>query len=249
MSEIARKKPIILTLETSGRTGSAALAAGQELIAEKTFLTPVRHSSEIFPAITNLLQAGRFLPAEVDQIYISAGPGSFTGLRIATTFAKIMHLANNKIKIVAVDTLDCIASNVIDFQKNTKIEVKKISTILDAKRGQFFTAIYKQKKDSNNVLDFFDCWEKTVEDCLLTPQQFIEKFADADEPVWLLGEGLAFYKKNFESKGIKFIDDKYWTPKASKVYELGYNLALMGQFADPLSLVPKYIQRPDVRGL
>jgi tRNA A37 threonylcarbamoyladenosine modification protein TsaB len=90
-------------------------------------------------------------------------------------------------------------------------------------------------------------WEKTIDDCLLTPAQFIEKFADAAEPVWLLGEGLVFYRKNFEAKGIEFVDEKFWQPSASQVHNLGYRLALAGKFADPLSLVPKYLQRPDIR--
>jgi tRNA threonylcarbamoyl adenosine modification protein YeaZ len=251
MSKIARKKPIILTLETSGRTGSAALAAAEELIADKTFSTPVRHSSEIFPAITGLLQAAGLEPSDVEHIYITTGPGSFTGLRIAAAFAKIMHLANNNIKIVAVDTLDCIAANIIDFQKQTKADIKKVAAILDAKRGEFFTAVYERTQVSSDSDSGFATpmagWTKTVDDCLLTPAQFIEKFADAAEPVWLLGEGLVFYRKTFEAKGIEFVDEKFWQPSASQVHKLGYNLALMGQFADPLSLVPKYLQRPDIR--
>jgi tRNA threonylcarbamoyl adenosine modification protein YeaZ len=283
MSEIAIKKPIILALETSGRIGSVALAVASRLVAEKTFSTPVRHSAEIFPAITNLLESSSLGPQQIDHIYISTGPGSFTGLRIAVAFAKIMHLANNSAKIVAVDTLDCIASNVIDFQKQTKTEVKKIAAILDAKRGQFFTAVYERKsitghqssvirgekgegfseKGVNRAATvrerikegmaaqregfaecFADCWDKTVDDCLSTAQEFIERFADSNDPVWLLGEGLVFYKKNFEAKGIEFIDDQFWRPSASKVLLLGYRLALAGRFADPLSLVPRYIQRP-----
>jgi tRNA threonylcarbamoyladenosine biosynthesis protein TsaB len=246
MSEIAIKKPIILALETSGRIGSVALAAADRLVAAKTFSTPVRHSAEIFPAITGLLEGSSLGPQQIDHIYISTGPGSFTGLRIAVAFAKIMHLANNNIKIVAVDTLDCIASNVIDFQKQTKTEVKKIAAILDAKRGQFFTAVYERRKESEPALGFADCCDKTIDDCLSTAQEFIERFADPNDPVWLLGEGLVFYKKIFEAKGIEFIDDQFWRPSASKVLLLGYRLALAGRFADPLALVPRYIQRPDI---
>lgn len=246
MSKTVIKKPVILALETSGRIGSVALAAAGKIIAEKAFSTPVRHSSEIFPAITNLLQTAGLNPQQINHVYISTGPGSFTGLRIAATFAKIMYLANNSIKVVAVDTLDCIASNVIDFQKQTKAEIKKIAAILDAKRGQFFTAVYERKKVSEPASGFADCWDKTTDDCLSTAQEFIEQFADPSDPVWLLGEGLIFYRKNFEAKGIEFIDDQYWTPKASKVLLLGYRLAMQGQFADPISLVPRYIQRPDI---
>ena len=103
--------PLILAVETSGRLGSVALAQGDKLLSESRFSGPMRHSAEIFPAITGLLSRFNKKPEQIEQVYISAGPGSFTGLRIAVTFAKTLGLANNS-KIVAVDTLDCIAANV-----------------------------------------------------------------------------------------------------------------------------------------
>ena len=103
--------PLILAVETSGRLGSVALAQGDKLLSETSFSGPMRHSAEIFPAITDLLSKFDKKPDQIEQVYISAGPGSFTGLRIAVTFAKTLALANGA-KIVAVDTLDVIAANV-----------------------------------------------------------------------------------------------------------------------------------------
>ncbi|MHC4239098.1 MAG: tRNA (adenosine(37)-N6)-threonylcarbamoyltransferase complex dimerization subunit type 1 TsaB [Planctomycetota bacterium] len=100
--------PLILAAETSGRTGSVAIAAGEQLLGETTFSRSMRHSSEIFPAACALLDDAQRKHKEVEHVYISVGPGSFTGLRIAVTLAKLMHLANGA-KIVAVDTLDVIA--------------------------------------------------------------------------------------------------------------------------------------------
>lgn len=254
-------KPVILALETSGRTGSAALASAEALIAEKQFSTPVKHSSEIFPAIQDLLKTAGLKPEDIEEVYISAGPGSFTGLRIAVTIAKIMNLANNKIKIAAVDTLDCVASNIIEAQRHKGAEaqshkgteaqrdkgIKRIASILDAKRGQFFIAVYQKKKDCAGKDDFADCWEKVVDDCLMTAKQFIERFGSGDDKVWLLGEGLVYYKKDFEAKGIDFVDERFWTPWASKVFILGRRLAKEGRFTEPLNLVPKYLLRPDIK--
>jgi len=105
------KKLLILAIETSGRAGSAAIALGQNLLAENTFSGPMRHSAELFGVVCNLLDRFDRKPKDIEHIYISIGPGSFTGLRIAATLAKTMNLANNA-KIVAVDTLDVIAANV-----------------------------------------------------------------------------------------------------------------------------------------
>jgi tRNA threonylcarbamoyladenosine biosynthesis protein TsaB len=232
-----KSAPLILALETSGRTGSVAVALGEQLLGETCFTGPMRHSAEIFPAIDGLLKRFSRKPKEIEHVYISIGPGSFTGLRIAVAFAKSMHLANAA-KIVAVDTLDVIAANAADCIRDGDAEgLNKIAAILDAKRGQFFIAAYEYRQGR---------WEKTMSDCLMTAEQFVGKFGDKTWPVWLLGEGLVFYKDKFKGDGIRFLYEKYWNPQAEKVYKLGWEKALAGQFTDPLMLQPTYLRKPDI---
>ncbi len=229
---------MILAIETSGRIGSVAIALGEQMLSEAHFSGPMRHSAEIFPAVDRLLDGFSRKPKEIEHIYISVGPGSFTGLRIAAAMAKTMHLANAA-KIIAVDTLDVIAANATDYMKEEKaVSLAKIATILDAKRSQFFIAVYQNKQGR---------WEKSMPDCLMTARQFLENFAGNSQPIWLLGEGLVYYKDKFEADGIRFLDERYWSPRAKKVYKLGWQKALAGQFADPLTLQPKYLRRPDIK--
>lgn len=241
--------PLILAVETSGRLGSVALATGGQLLAEETFSAPMRHSAEIFPAVRRLLAGCDRKPEDIEHIYISIGPGSFTGLRIAATFAKTMHLANNNIKIVAVDTLDVIAANVIDLTAETTTQdssdeqqttnIEKIAAILDAKRSQFFIAVYQRTSDR--------IWEKLLPDSLMTAEEFLNKFACKAEPIWLLGEGLVYYKDKFKAEGVYSLDEVHWYPNASKVHELGRQKALAGELAEPLTLQPTYLRKPDVK--
>ncbi|MHC4122366.1 MAG: tRNA (adenosine(37)-N6)-threonylcarbamoyltransferase complex dimerization subunit type 1 TsaB [Planctomycetota bacterium] len=236
-----RKGGLILAVETSGRAGSAAIAVGREILAKKSFSAAMRHNCEIIPIINSLLQKYSSKPSEIEHIYISIGPGSFTGLRIAVTMAKIMYLAN-QVKIVTVDTLDAIASNVIDLmgEQNQKPQnqtaIERVAVILDAKRSQFFTAVFEKSNKK---------WQKTIADCLMTAQQFIKTFSDSKRPIWLLGEGLVYYKDKFQTKGIKFFDQRYWYPKAQKIAQLGYKKALNKEFAHPLTLQPNYLRVPE----
>lgn len=230
------QRPLILALETSGRTGSAALALGEQILAEADFTAPMRHSAEVFPAVCDMLKGLGRKPKDIRHIYISCGPGSFTGLRIATTFAKIMHLAG-AVKVVAVDTLDVIAANAADCIKEGAA-IEKTAAVLDAKRGQFFIAVYQNSQGR---------WKKILPDCLLTAAQFVEKFAEKTEPVWLLGEGMVYYKDKFKAGGIRFLDEAYWYPKAVKVHLLGWEKALAGRFADPLTLQPLYLRGPEAK--
>ena len=87
------RRDLIVALETASRIGSVALGTDQELIADRTFSAPLKHSQELFPAVQDLLQQGQAEPSDISQICVSVGPGSFTGLRIALSVAKAMCLA------------------------------------------------------------------------------------------------------------------------------------------------------------
>ncbi|MHC4728463.1 MAG: tRNA (adenosine(37)-N6)-threonylcarbamoyltransferase complex dimerization subunit type 1 TsaB [Planctomycetota bacterium] len=262
--------PLVLAIETSSRIGSVAIAVGKKILAEKTFSAPIRHSAEIFPAISDILDRFNRKPDKIEQIYISAGPGSFTGLRIAVTIAKTMHLANTA-KIIAVDTLDVIADNANDYIKDKKTttlncktsgrhaeknEIKeppkgespeRIAAILDAKRGQFFIAAYQRNSSSSLQTENNDIWEKIFPDSLMTASEFLKQFNHDEQPIWLLGDGLLYHKDKFEADTVRFMDEKYWSPRASKVLLLGWEKALTKKFENPLILTPNYLLRPDIK--
>jgi tRNA threonylcarbamoyladenosine biosynthesis protein TsaB len=243
------KTHLILAVETSSRIGSVAIALGEKMLAETAFSAPLKHSAELFPSISALLEGCDRQPRQIEQIYISAGPGSFTGLRIATAFAKTMHLASGA-QIVSVDTLDAVASNVIDLieqegspaldpqLKETVCE--RVAVIVDAKRGQFFVAAYERRGSG-------DSWAKILDDCLMSSEQFLEQFAHKDRRIRLLGDGLLYYRDRFCSEGVSFFDEEYWSPRAAKVHLLGRQKALRGEFADPLTLRPNYLRQPYVK--
>ncbi len=268
-----KQKTLVLAVETSSRIGSVAIALGEKILAETTFSAPIRHSAEIFPALSNILDRFSRKPDQIEQIHISVGPGSFTGLRIAVTLAKTMHLAN-AVKVVTVDTLDVIAANATDYikEENTNITShsepschseqsefedqprretpERIATILDAKRGQFFIAVYKRNTSSESAeaeATSNEIWKKVFQDSLMTSSQFLTQFACDEKPIWLLGEGLVYYRDKFKADGIRFLNERYWTPRAEKVHLLGWKSAVQEKFANPLTLQPAYLRKPDVK--
>ena len=254
------EESLILSVETSSRIGSVAIAFGPRRVSEIRFSGPLMHSVEIFPAVNKLLALAGRKAWQIDQIYISNGPGSFTGLRIAATLAKTMHLANAA-KIITVDTLDIVAANVIPLtsggdrpasvDRALPVKCDRIAAVLDAKRGQFFIAVYelaplglrcdgKQKKQGDGI------WKKTLPDSLMSIPEFHSRFASHRKPIWLLGDGLVYYKDKFDTDGVHFLDEQFWSPQANKVHWLGWQKALQGQFTDPLALTPNYLRNPDV---
>jgi len=260
-------KPLILAVETSSRVGSVALAAGPELLEELQFSAPMQHSAEVFPAIDRLLKRYDRSPSELEQVHVSIGPGSFTGLRIAVAMAKAMHLAH-AVRIVAVDSLDVVAANLSDasrrrFQDRSDRQetsiLDRIAALFDAKRGQFYAAAYEwaspqssESGGSRNEEPGYRIpapnngfWRKILPDCLITVPELIERFAGAGQ-IGLLGDGLLYHRDEFQADGILVLPEPYWSPHAANVHLLGFQKALAGRFADPLTLTPFYLRGPQV---
>ena len=226
-------RPLVLAVETSGRLGSVALGGGGEVFGEKKFSAPMKHSKEIFTAVQELLEEFNAAAVDIKQIHISVGPGSFTGLRIAVAMAKMMSLANET-KIVAVDTLDVIAENAAEYLRGQNSDAQRVGVILDAKRGQFFTAVYEY---GDGVV------EKVGADRLMTAEEFVKEFAAGGKSISLIGEGLVYYKDKFAGEGVEVLEEELWWPTAKKVYELGCKKAARGEFSDAIAIEPTYMQR------
>lgn len=230
----AEQLPLIAAVETSGRAGSVALAQGGRLINSAYFTGPMRHSAELFTTLAQMLEKAALTPQNIRHIYVSAGPGSFTGIRIAVTIAKTMNFANH-VQVVAVNSLDAVAENTNDYMSDKRTTINRIATIIDAKRGQFFVATYTHVKGG---------WQKETHDCLMAAPDFVRQFAGR-EPIWLLGEGLVYYAHLFTGENIHVLDKEYWPASAEKVHRLGWRSACQNHFADPLTLAPFYLRGPD----
>jgi len=82
-----------LALETSGKIGSIALLSDAgDLLAEETFPHGLHHATSIVPMLQTLCVVQKLSPLDLTRIYVSVGPGSFTGLRLAVTLAKTMAM-------------------------------------------------------------------------------------------------------------------------------------------------------------
>ena len=230
------KKTVNLSVETSGRSGSVAVGIGEEIIAETRFSDQLRHNAELFTTIKEMLNANDLMSEDIGKIYCVIGPGSFTGLRISVTLAKMFAMATGA-EIYGVNTMDALAENASDFEKDSGTQVSKIATVIDAKRGSFFIAGFeKQGKNLNKIYD----------DKLIKAEDFVADFCQ-NGPVWLLGEGLVYYKNDFICENTRFLPEDYWPGRAKNVYLIGHKLSLLGNISDPLKMTPFYLRGPDAK--
>ena len=124
----------ILAIETTGGAAGVALVCPSGVIAEQVINNKLTHSQVLMSMIENMLASSRFDKSEINLIACSAGPGSFTGLRIGAAAAKGLAFGLG-VAIVPVSTLDALAYNV-------SYGDMAIVPIMDARRNQVYTAVY-----------------------------------------------------------------------------------------------------------
>ena len=218
-----------LAIETSGRLGSIAITDDGAVIGEDAFAHGLKHASEMIPRIDRLLKSVNWRPGELREIYVSAGPGSFTGLRIGLTLAKTLAFATGA-AAVAVPTVNVLAYN-------APPEARDVVIVLDAKRDQIFTARLHRADSASQ-------WT-VVEPAHL--DSLADILSRSPRPVWLIGEGLPFHEKFLprDDRTVIPADLDAWRARASVVAALGYRMARDGQFTDAQSLAPIYIRKPE----
>jgi tRNA threonylcarbamoyladenosine biosynthesis protein TsaB len=219
--------PRALAIETSGRTGSIALVEGGAVVAQDEFPHGLQHAAEIIPRIDRLCRERGWGPGDLRELYVSAGPGSFTGLRIGVTLAKTMAFATGA-KIVAVPTVYVLA-------RNAPADARHVMIVLDAKRDQIFTA------------RFFRLHEEWA---IVEPAHLDDlpsMLARAPGPIHLLGEGIPYHQKFIPAGDPSVIvtPPELWRARASAVAEEGLRLSSAGQFTEPDRFTPIYIRRPE----
>jgi tRNA threonylcarbamoyladenosine biosynthesis protein TsaB len=220
----------ILGVDTSTSCGSLGIIDDNEVVAEYTLLRDETHSSRLVPAIQALLKEARLGLDEIDGIAVSLGPGSFTGLRVGLSAVKGLALSAER-PVVGVPTLDALASH-LPFTPYV------ICPILDARKGEVYTALYKNGK-SGRI-------EQLTPYQVLPPLRLLEKIP-LQETIFL-GDGAEVYRELFEERlGEKalFAPPHLRFLRGSTVAEIGLQRFKKGEQDDISSLVPIYVRPSD----
>jgi tRNA threonylcarbamoyladenosine biosynthesis protein TsaB len=226
MSDPARR---ILAIETSGRTSSTALAAGDgRILASAGPLAAMKHASELMPAIARLLHEQAWAPDSVSDVFISHGPGSFTGLRIGVSIARTLAWSIGT-RITAVPTMDCLAWNALSAVPLPA----HLAVLIDAKGGRAFCAAFDLTERG---------YAKLAAVQLAEPARFL---ARCRRPLAVLGEGVPHHRQVILDSGAIVLDAELWTARADNLVRAGLPLADAGQHTPPGDLIPLYIRRPD----
>lgn len=217
-----------LAVETSGRIGSIAIVEDGKVLSEDTFSHGLQHAAQIICRIDVLLKAQQWQPRDLQELYLSIGPGSFTGLRIGVTLVKTLAFVTGA-RIAAVPTLDVLA-------RNAPPEARNVIVVLDAKREQIFTARYSREEATGP-------WVITEPPHLDRLDAMLSR---SSRPVHLIGEGIPYHRQFIgEDPQVIVTDAELWRARAAVVAELGGAMLREGMTTDPQKLSPLYIRKPE----
>ena len=135
----------ILAFETSTPVCSVALQTGGHSYAETQTGTGI-HSEAVFVSAEKLLHRAGLSFKEVGAVVISGGPGSYTGLRIASAAVKGM-LFNMAARFYAADTLASIAVGIVNRNKDGAARPQRIHAVLNARRTHLYHQIFCSKNE------------------------------------------------------------------------------------------------------
>lgn len=168
----------ILALDSSGLVASVAIVSDDDLIGEYTVNYKKTHSQTLLPMLDEVAKMVELDLSTIDVIAVSAGPGSFTGLRIGSATAKGLALALNK-EIVSVPTVDALAYNMWGCRD-------LVCPLMDARRNQAYTGLYRFSDGKMDTL---------IKQCVVQIDEIIDKINKEGQKVIFLGDGVPVFKE------------------------------------------------------
>jgi tRNA threonylcarbamoyladenosine biosynthesis protein TsaB len=215
----------ILALETSTSVATVATLDSGQLL-EMRELPPERRTAQtLAPAIVSELAAVGWNPADIGLIAVTRGPGSFTGLRIAVTTAKVLAYATGA-HVMALNTLDVIAA-----QAPAPGPTRHLHVVMDAQRQQLFMATYRT--DGSRV------WLPDGPTATIGRDAWL---ACLDHPTLVTGPGLARLVERLP-RHVTLVDTPCWGPQASTVGKVAWEHFRRGRRDDLWQLVPDYCRK------
>lgn len=178
----------ILAIDSSGLVATVAIVEdnGSETktIAEYTTNFKKTHSQTLLPMLDAITQMTEIDLESIEAIAVSGGPGSFTGLRIGSATAKGLGLALGK-PLIHVPTVDGLAYNLC-FTNQI------VCPIMDARRNQVYTGIYRFENEKMIVLE---------EQMAIGIDELAEKLCQYEDcGVVFLGDGVPVHREHLEKE-------------------------------------------------
>ncbi len=195
---------LTLGIDSSGHTASCALVQDGVVLGEYSTNIGLTHSETLLPMVQELLKRTGKECEDLDLVAVSAGPGSFTGLRIGAATGKGISLAYH-IPMAEVSTLQGLYQNVSESEM-------QVHPIMDARRHQVYTAAYQMGK-------------AVGEEEAVSIEELVERLNVSGGKHLFLGDGVPVYRAYIEEN----MTAEYHFANAGNLLQRASSIALIGE--------------------
>ncbi len=209
----------ILAFDTTAKTATSAVTEDEHLIGLTVLNTPNTHSVTLLPGAVRLLEGADIDIDDIDLFVCSAGPGSFTGVRIGAATVKGLAFPGNK-PCVGVSALESLAMNLPECEGI-------ICAVMDARRGQLYNALFEWKDGELS---------RITPDRLITSSELRDELSNLGKTIHLVGDGYDIAKKALEGLDVPETHELLRYHNAYSVAVLGYRTYISS--ADKSSFTP-----------
>ena len=219
----------LLAVDTSTDTEGVAVLDGETVRAAIHTTNPKTHARRLMATVDATLTLAGMTLKDFDGFAVTTGPGSFTGLRIGISAVKGFALAMAK-PVAGVSTLEALARQFPGFSG-------KICPLLDARKGQIYTALY-QSRGGNQ-------WRMVKSACVVDPEAWLDEL---DLPCLFVGDGLHSYRDLIEERfggEVQFAPPCFNILNACVVGQIGIQEIGLGNAVEVGRLTPYYIRKSD----
>ena len=216
---------LILNIETSTPICSVCLSRNGVVLDIREDRVGNSHARILTVFISQLMEKTNIGLAELDAVAISAGPGSYTGLRIGTSVAKGLCFALNK-PLIAVSTLQALAKGMIEKPND---QLALLMPVIDARRMDVYTALF----DAN-------C-QQLQSPAIKTLDKLYERLIVEHAKTVYVGGNAAFKcREVFNVPTIKFLDNVDCSARLVGI--LAQEMFNAGKFENPAYYEPDYLK-------
>jgi tRNA threonylcarbamoyl adenosine modification protein YeaZ len=243
----------LLALDTCDARGSVSLLRDDHIFHTVEHETSDDYSVWLLPAIDRALHASGLTFPDIDVYVAASGPGSFTGVRVGLTTVKAWAEVTGK-PIVGVSRLEALATLAAPA-------AEFVAAFANAQRKQVFGALYRRQGDGERL-------HRVGDEAVIAPQAFLawavenssgaalawissdpEMLTETEAWAARQKDGAARAVDNGGNAGVPQRDGHEVQSAspflAPAIARLGYWLATMKQFTDPLLLDANYVRRSD----
>ena len=218
---------LILSLDTTTRSGSVAIARDGLVLHEHTGDCELTHAQRLPADLMTACGAAGISIRDVELFAVAAGPGSFTGLRVGIATIQGLAMAWGR-QVVPVSTLEALAEAVPGAPH-------KVAAWMDAQRGEVFAQVFERDAGTRIAL---------TEAVSARPAVVLELHGPAAGGAIFHGDGALRYRAQIvAARGPSVVIIEEVTPLAGAIARIA--AAQPDRAVLPHAIVPIYVRRPD----